>query len=477
MKNIFLIIFLIFSVFCRSQQVIVEEKFEKDNVALGYEFLPIKNQIAIQKGKHIGISQNREVNKIMTFDSKGKDSVWFENKNVMNPFFNYSGNILIAEDYSKLRLSGDNINLFGKFGVKVLDAKKYSPQYYFDNQMLMYKKDKDKYNIIYPYEGNKTTKVELSFKGFERLVGENFYKSQRTPGIKTFINKNGNIEVISKSISKDCKESIIYRTEYSPSGEKIGEIQYNLLLKDYSFILSVTGGGRMVLKSVGGFSNTFTNHAGFSNTVSLGSSTYSDFADDGSINNLFFDSSGNVYVYGMLGNKEKENLLYNRIVGYYIYKFDKAGNLLWEKKFETDKLEKIRIAYLNNTYVRMFNMNGQLQFLFASTQPDEILMLSDINDKNGDFVKTDFYSFKTNNSNDIRDFIYANITDKDLLKNKIMDYEALMLYYKNKDFKLYIDSIDAKNKIYFNTMVSNDGIWLVESDNKDYYKVLNFKSL
>ncbi|MVO10551.1 hypothetical protein GOQ30_15360 [Flavobacterium sp. TP390] len=470
------ILFLGLSLFARSQNVIVEEKFEKDNVPLNYELLPLQNKLAIKKGKVFGFSTNREVNKVTTYNSEGKDSICFDNKSLMDVYFNYSGNVIIAEDFSKMKLSGDNIHILGKFGDKILDPKKHQPFYVFDDQAIMRRKEKDKYNVVIPYKGNTPSKADLKFEGTERIVGENFYESQRVPGSKVFINEKGNLEAIYKSLTKDCKESIIYRTEYTPLGERIADIQYNLTLKDYSFILSVTGGGYMVLKSVGGFTNRFTNNAGFTSTVSLGSSTYSDFGDDGSINNLFFDNSGNVYVYGMLGKKEKKNLLYNRIVGYYIYKYNKEGSLIWEKKFETgDKLEKIGVAYLNNTYVRLFNTDGKLQFLFASTQPDEVLMLSDINEETGDFINSDFYSFKTNNSNDFTDFIIASITDKDNLKNKIIDYEGLMLYYKNKKFKDYIDSTVHKSKIYFNTLINKAGTWLIESDNKSYYKVIYFE--
>lgn len=473
MKRVFLLglLFTFFNGVC--QQTIIEEKFENENVPLGYQYLPVKNQIAIQKGKHIGISKNREVNKIITYDSSGNEKIWFENEKLMNPFFNYSGNILVADEYSKLRLNGDTFKIFSSTESSTFN-KDYKSIFYFDDFMIMSKAKKDKFNSLVNYKDKSLEKVNINYQGFERIFGENFYTSQRAPGIKDFINKNGNIEVISKSISKDCKESKIYRTEYNSLGKKIGEIEYDILLKDYSLILSVTGGGSMVLKSVGGFNSTSTNHAGFSNTVSLGSSTYSDFADEGSVNNIIFDKEDNAYVYGMLGKKEKENLLYNRIVGYYIYKFDKAGKLIWEKKYETDKLEKIGVAYLNNTYVRMFNMNGQLQFLFASTQPDEIFMLSDINESNGDFIKSDFYTFKTSYSYDLRNFIYSNITNKESLKNKILDYEGLMLYQNNNKFKSYIDSKEIKGEIYFNTMISNDGIWLIESDNKSYYKVTYF---
>ena len=40
----------------------------------------------------------------------------------------------------------------------------------------------------------------------------------------------------------------------------------------------------------------------------------------------------------------------------------------------------------------------------------------------------------------------------------------------------YLKSIpEGDKRLHFSTLFSNQGIWLVETDNKDYYKVLLFK--
>ena len=89
----------------------------------------------------------------------------------------------------------------------------------------------------------------------------------------------------------------------------------------------------MATKSVGGYNPAAgaNNPAGFSGSVGFSSRSYEDFVDDGSINNMLFDNDGNVFVYGMMGKKDKENILINKIMGYYIFKFDKLGKLIWKK--------------------------------------------------------------------------------------------------------------------------------------------------
>ena len=40
--------------------------------------------------------------------------------------------------------------------------------------------------------------------------------------------------------------------------------------------------------------------------------------------------------------------------------------------------------------------------------------------------------------------------------------------------KKYIDKINTKKEVFFNSIVSQDGIWLFETDNDAYYKVTLF---
>ncbi len=474
MKKLFALAILTSTTFLSAQEVIVDKKFEKENVPLGYNFIPLTEEIAIQEGKPVGMFVNRQVTKVTTFKPNKESKLWFDNELLMNISFNYSGKVLVAEEHEKMKWVGDNSKVFYADGVAVFD-KKTIGSYFYDDALISYSGKEAEASIVY-YKDKKSNKYNIKLEGlFERILNNNSYKSQRAPGLKQYINENGETEVVSKFIPKDCKSSTIYRTIFDRTGNKIKETSYELNLDGYSFILSVTNGGYMATKSVGGYNPAAgaNNPAGFSGSVGFSSRSYEDFVDDGSINNMLFDNDGNVFVYGMMGKKDKENILINKIMGYYIFKFDKLGKLIWKKLIETDKFKDIGGAYLNNTYVRLFNQDNKIQFLFASSKPDEVVMFSEFN-SDGSFINSDFYEFKPDYTYDIKGFLIATITDKKLLSNKILDFEGLMLYYKNQKIKSYIDSVNSKNKIYFNTIISKNLTWLIESDNKTYYKVLRF---
>ena len=71
MKKKFLCIAVFYSIFLNAQSVIVDEKFDKDYVPIGYNVSLVSNKIFIEKGKHsVGMSRNKQVNSITSYDSK-----------------------------------------------------------------------------------------------------------------------------------------------------------------------------------------------------------------------------------------------------------------------------------------------------------------------------------------------------------------------------------------------------------------------
>ena len=60
-------------------------------------------------------------------------------------------------------------------------------------------------------------------------------------------------------------------------------------------------------------------------------------------------------------------------------------------------------------------------------------------------------------------------------KKKSFDAETLISMDENPSLKNYIDSIgESKSKIFFNSVIADKGYWLLETDNKSYYKILFF---
>ncbi len=96
MKKFILAILLMASFYCTSQTVIVDEKFQKDDVPLAY--ISLSNNFIIQKGKHDGVSRNREVHELSSYDSKAVKTKLLENVKVMNIRFSPSGKTIKIDE-------------------------------------------------------------------------------------------------------------------------------------------------------------------------------------------------------------------------------------------------------------------------------------------------------------------------------------------------------------------------------------------
>jgi hypothetical protein len=97
----------------------------------------------------------------------------------------------------------------------------------------------------------------------------------------------------------------------------------------------------------------------------------------------------------------------------------------------------------------------------------------DIN--SGKEIRSKFITYKIEKLDGHRNFIEAWHTNKEL-KNKALDRNAYVLYDCNPSIKKHINSIVNKEKVSIKCEISGEGIWLLESDNEEYYKVTYFEN-
>ena len=107
MKKILLLAFGLFSLVSTAQKTIVEEKFEKDNVPLCYNFLSKSNKLIIQKGMHVGVSTNREVHSLNSYDANGIKQTLLKDAVVMNVGFSTMDNSFMATQYAAMKWDTD----------------------------------------------------------------------------------------------------------------------------------------------------------------------------------------------------------------------------------------------------------------------------------------------------------------------------------------------------------------------------------
>lgn len=290
----------------------------------------------------------------------------------------------------------------------------------------------------------------------DRLLGNEYVKPQnkKLGFIPTLSSKN-KLSIITKSISTDYKTCTIYKTIYNEIGEKINDISFKIKLDKYYLAFSTN------------------NHS----KVKAGGLHLKNLA----INGMVEDKDKSVYVYGLISEKGKDLNFKNKPLGFYIFKFDKGGNKVWQKT------TTIKDKLFNSSMVPIRTI------IFASIEDNTINIYNRIN--GGKNKKTFKHSLNTQNGESIKSI--NNSTDRSKMvggfgsvnfeyflyafdklpnfKKKAFDANTIIAIEERSEISSYISSIKlSKNKILFNTIITNDGYWLLESDNKTYYKVLYF---
>lgn len=468
MKNLFLCIAAFSSIFLNAQSVIVDEKFDKDYVPIGYNVSLVSNKIFIEKGKHsVGMSRNKQVNSITSYDSKALKTILLENVQVMNVRYSPTGNLFKTDEYEKMSFSGDY--KYYKNGKKIAELPK--------NNTFSLILDDFLFN-----NGNKIEGGDLNFTITELPSFKKISKKYESPRLDRIVNANNvdyardvvtstrasndYFEIISKAISKDYKSTTLYRTRYTYEGKKISDVGYKIDIKNDFLIYSNNNGGNTETKGSGDTAKRI-------------------FSDDLSINNFIVDPITNeVYVYGLYGKRaEKSNDNSNTPLGYYVFKFKEDGTKIWEVinpiDDKGDFTDNQNMTYL---YVDLFIMGDSVVFSAGAKESlDDYIQYVKLN-SNGKVDSSSKITFKSeSNAYNItsygdKKFLHANLTNKDDLKNKILDYKTIIVYNTNQKIKNYIKTVNNKNKTSFCAIVNKGSIWLIESDNETYYKVTYFEN-
>ena len=107
MKNSIIVSLLLFMGLANAQTIVLEEKFKDNNYPIGYNFLPNKNRLVIQKGNYVASSTNKIIKNIYSFDSDGFFEKIIENEALTNCIFSPTENAFIVSETSKTQEKTD----------------------------------------------------------------------------------------------------------------------------------------------------------------------------------------------------------------------------------------------------------------------------------------------------------------------------------------------------------------------------------
>jgi hypothetical protein len=245
---------------------------------------------------------------------------------------------------------------------------------------------------------------------------------------------------------------MFYRTIYNKEGQKIKDLQYDIDLKGLFLMNSNTDGGRMFFDA---------NGAKF-------------FGDDLSINNYIIDEdTKSIFIYGLFGKESEE-----KPAGYYIFKYSENGEKLYESINYIKNEDFQSKSYKNTLYNKPIIVGNKLLFVTGRTAVMNSKFFnynySYLDIETGKELSSKFVTYEMDKYFVHRNFLTVHHTNKEL-KNKAINTNGYIIYDSNPLVKKYINSVSAKRKTLFTGLLSAEGFWLIESDNKEYYKVTYFE--
>jgi len=476
-KKIIVFSFLVVYNLSFSQLTIVDEKFKSSLEPLNYYYLNYSDEIVIQKGTHTkGMSSNDHIKTICSYDKFSKKTILTENDNLMRTEYSPSGETIRATKFIAMMYNGKEHKYISKKKttdfIKHKKDKTFKLTPYFNDEFewgISNTKRKHRNTINFTKDDLIFVKTEIYSRknntyniekpNIDRLLGSELVKPYKKklgylakPAVNSFF------EIITKSISKDYRKCTVYKTYYDEKGEKVDDIAFNVDLKKYYFIYSMNNNSERIIGA-----NTFKNHL--------------------AVNGVLDDPKTNdVYIYGLMGERARGvNFSINNPIGYYIFKFDKDGNKIWSKtQVIKDKLFNGSLL-LQKAAIEVLIKEGNISvYNRVERGKDKSTFNHTFNIQNGEPVKDINKSSKRSKmlgsigSIQFEYFLYA--FDKlPNYKKKAFDANTIVALEEKIEISNYISNIKlSKNKILFNTIITDNGYWLIESDNKNYYKILFF---
>lgn len=477
MKKFFFYLVLLPSVYLNAQTTIVEEKYKDGIVPIDYFYFPKSNKFIIEEGiqpKKVSlyVPPTIVINSVISFDPFGTKEILAKNVEWGWFDFSVSEKTLRGTNVTKSMLSKSTYKYYinGK-PTTTSDFKKIDNPYSENNAHFLYN---DKYELVFTDKNSnmdinlkddelfltvtdiftsKSKKTSIEKPDMSKLVGDAFIRPHKGfVGFNVNTIDNEKFEIITKSISKDYKTSILYRTNYNIEGKKMNETAFTINLKDYYLIYSYNWGG--LTKSI------MSGTSGQSVNV---------FADDLSINNFYEDATTkDVYIYGLFGTNSISLNRVNSPSGFYIFKFDKNGNKIWEsinliadKKDFSDDIDLIRLS----TNVKFYN--DKVCFTVGEDLKKKYVYYSFLDRNTGKILKGNKISYNKS--------VFTGKIEIKGYDNKDLGIETLVALDSNPKVADYIKSIKTPETVLLKSVFSEKGIWLFETDRKGYYKLTLFK--
>lgn len=485
----FLITIFLFSLISYSQTTIYETELNETKPVVKYNYLPKTNKIIIKEAFD-KTTTYAIYNNALLFDINSKSEKIINDTPFVYLFNSidesYFSSLMQKNAFSKLDFNFYNKDKVNSFQIDKKDYSLYSYDFEKDNLDMKPKINFD-FNFMYTITDEKGKNLNLriekntlqlvkydiskqtnkSFKIKQIDFSKLDSKDLQVPKTIAFQSRfyDDTFEIVTKSIKKGYVSSTLYRNIYDLNGKFIKEISYS-----YNALKGVLA----PISTTSRVENLYTS----SNQIDLQTPI------DLDINDYFIDSvSKDFYIYGITQDKESNDYYLNSPLGFYIIKFNANGDKIWEKfydisnnkNFNNKKQRPLTIEIYLEQYIN--NDKVVLSIAGLNSYNDHYNVFYVINKESGNVLINKEKEINTKSAKGTFTYggkysIFENI---ELVKSKFCDEKTILTFTLNEDVNNYINKTKADRDIFFNSIISKEGIWLLETDNKKYYKVTFFK--
>lgn len=487
MKKLFTLLLSHFFLFSYSQTIIYQTEINKQKQVIKYNYLPISNKLIINEAFD-KTSTYAIFNKSIELDSKSNSKIIYDNTKFLYLFSSlnnqdfgsaFSEGIISSIKMSffkekeevQFQITNKNFNLFStdyfRTPISFKPTMSFDKKYFYaidieGSGRINFEKDELKLNK-FDISSKKFTLVSIKKPDIGRLKSKDLIVPGKIPFQNRFYSNN-TFEIVTKSVKKDFSASSLYRDIYDLDGNFIKEIAYTYnSLKGY-LVPSST------MAKTENLAYAETQNQIFRPTVL-------------DINNYFIDNKTNdFYIYGLLDTKQSDGSTIKAPLGFYVIKFSPNGEKVWEKIYDLSTKEGFKEKGQQNlrVFINLDHSNSKdalsISIIGMNSYSNYYNIFHVISKENGDVIKTNSIDNKVETSKGTFSAggKYSIFETNKYDKNTYLDSNTFLTLFLNDKIKKYIDKINSKEDVFFNSIVSIDGIWLLETDNKTYYKVLFF---
>lgn len=474
MRKVFFIYALLIGFAIQAQTLVYESAIDKDIHAVNYKFLNKTNKFLLalsNKKNAYGIVYN----KLQVVDENNKTVSLLDNEEFNKFQVSQLGNSF-SVCRAKAKLMGANYTY--KYFTETSNSGEFekNPNYnytaesFFDNQYQLSiasnsgdihpNIEKDEITVTkYDFFKKSANSFQLKKPDLNRLKSKDLLEIKRIAFQQRIIDDNS-FEIITKSINKNFRTSTMYRTIYGLDGKVISDYKYEY--------------------------NTPKGYFTFIGTPSREENRYFGKQQqeiiepmyDLDVNDYYIDNNTNdLYIYGV-ATDEKE-----KPIGFYIVKFKKTGEKIWEKFFDVndEKGFNQKSSYWIGKDIKMsgFMDNSTLAVSIdgENTYTSRYAHFFLINKDTGELLKKSKVDFNNESSKGTFTSLakYSVLQITKLSNNRYGNVEVLLAENFNENVKKYINSVKSKADVFFDAVYTSKGVWLLESDNDSYFKINLFK--